>query len=59
MRLPPFSLYFSAQALDRMKTEESAFFFVENGEIHSGCRSDIPNWVIGKIAKQIFIESDL
>jgi hypothetical protein len=42
-----------------MKTEESAFFFVENGEIHSGCRSDIPNWVIGKIAKQIFIESDL
>ena len=55
----PHSLNFSAQALDRMKTEESAFFFVENGEIHSGCRSDIPNWVIGKIAKQIFIERDL
>lgn len=53
------SLYFSAQALDRMDTGDSAFFFIENGRIHSGCRIDIPAWVISEMEKQIFIESDL
>jgi len=53
------SLYFSAQALDRMEIGESAFFFVENGEVNSGCRTEIPDWVTAKIVKQIFIKSDL
>ena len=53
------SLYFSAQALDRMEIGESAFFFVENGKVNPGCRNEIPDWVTAKIVKQIFIKSDL
>ena len=58
MRLPPFLIFFCASFRPN-ENGRIRILFVENGEIHSGCRSDIPNWVIGKIAKQIFIESDL
>ena len=54
------SLYFSLEALERMDTGESAFFFVKNGELNPGCRDEIPDWVAAEIKKQItFIKGNL
>lgn len=49
------SMYFTPESAQRMDTEESAFFYVDDGTIMEGCRESLPQWIIASIKKQIQI----
>lgn len=46
------SLYFSDEQVEKLDSDDNAFFFVNNGEIEMW-RDDIPQWVIGRIYEQL------
>lgn len=49
------SHYFSAQAIERMSNEDSAFFWIQDGEIKGNWRNSIDNEIKSKILSQIGI----
>lgn len=46
------SLYFSDEQVEKLDSDDNAFFFVNNGKIETW-RDDIPQWVIGRIYEQL------